>query len=97
MVGTINAAGPMVPFETADSEVEPVLDVAAWHADARWALRIWAEGGFDSDKGDYAAVYDEQVLEYGSDPNELRRKWSVTKSVPFQRIFVKYVGVEEFA
>jgi hypothetical protein len=72
-----------------------IADTEEWHADAQWALRQWERGVFDDIRGDYIAVYQKEVLEAGDDPNELRRKWARTKGVPFQRIIVKYVGIEE--
>jgi hypothetical protein len=40
-------------------------------------------------------VYNKQCLAHGNNPNELRRYWSEKLQVPFQRIVVKYIGVEE--
>ena len=105
MVGTINTAGPMVPAETADSEVEPIADFEAMLADglledAQWAMREW-EANRTSPKegqetGNFVAVYKLELLGYGDDSNRLQSEWAKAKGVPYERIFVMYRGDEDF-
>jgi hypothetical protein len=76
-------------------ETAAVTDPPAWHADAQWALEQWEAGAFDNVEHDFVAVYDKDMLGTGDDPTELKEHWSRKLGVPFQRIFVKYVGTEE--
>jgi hypothetical protein len=72
-----------------------IADPTAWHADMQWALQEWEKGAFEQVSAEYVAVYNKQCLAHGNNPNELRRYWSEQLQVPFQRIVVKYIGVEE--
>jgi hypothetical protein len=72
-----------------------IVDIDRWQSDARWALQQWQSGAFDGHRGEYVAVYLDEARGFGTDPNELRRRYSKEFDVPFQRIIVKYIDEED--